>query len=249
MCGVRPRRGQPTGVRRGFHQAQSASRGKDANNQIFIGPAGLSGRNVTLKRLIVQAYHLQPHQVFGGPNWLDNTEYDIDAKADGPTGSAQLELMLRTLLTDRFQLSVHTEAKELRLYELVTDRNGPKIHALKDTEAPAAKTAKTGAAGLRNFRGDLQQFANLLSVQLSIPLMDDPGKPSVASGPPVPVVDKTGLPGIFDISVDMKLELGVDMFVLWQRVLQEQLGLKLESRKAKVEVLVVDRAERIPTAN
>ena len=65
----------------------------------------------------------------------------------------------------------------------------------------------------------------------------------------MPVLDKTGLAGIYDINVDMKLELGVDMFTIWQRVLQDQLGLKLESRKAKVDVLVVDSAERIPTAN
>jgi uncharacterized protein (TIGR03435 family) len=220
--------------------------GKDANNQVSIGPAGLRGRNVTLKHLIVQAYRLQPHQVTGGPNWLDVNEYDVDAKADGPATREQLALMLRTLLADRFRLSLHSEARELRVYELVIDKNGPRIHALKDAEVPAAKT---GAPGLQNFHGDLQQFANLLSVQLSIPVLDDPGKPSLASGPPVPVVDKTGLQGIYDFGVDMKPETGVDMFTLWQRVLQDQLGLKLESRKARVEVFVVDRAERIPMAN
>ena len=79
--------------------------------------------------------------------------------------------------------------------------------------------------------------------------MDDPTRPSIASGPPVPVVDKTGLQGIFDLNVEIRPEAGVDMYTLWQRVLQEQLGLRLESRKDKVDVLVVDGAERIPTAN
>jgi len=218
--------------------------GKDANNQISIGPAGLSGRNVTLKRLVIEAYHLQPHQVSGGPNWLDVNEYDIDAKAAGVATKEQLAVMLRTLLTDRFRLSFHREAKEESVYELVTDRNGPKIHPVSDGAAPAAEVA-----GRRHFRGDLQQFANLLSVQLTIPVMEDPGAPSKARGLPVPVLDKTGLPGIYDISVDLNLELGVDMFTLWQRVLQSQLGLKLESRKAKMEVLVVDRAERVPVGN
>ena len=79
--------------------------------------------------------------------------------------------------------------------------------------------------------------------------MDDPGRPSIASGPPVPVVDKTGLQGIFDLNVEIRPETGVDKYTLWQRVLQEQLGLRLESRKDKVDVLVVDGAQRIPTAN
>jgi uncharacterized protein (TIGR03435 family) len=220
--------------------------GKDAMAPISIGPAGLSGRNVTLKRLIVQAYGLQPYQIFGGPNWLDVAEYDIDAKAGGAVSREQLGLMLRTLLADRVKLSVHRETKEMRVYELVIDKNGPKIRAVTDAEAA---TSKPSAGGARNFRGDLQQFANLLSIQLSIPMIDDPSRPSVASGPPVPVVDKTGLSGIFDIDVNLKLELGVDMFALWQRALQDQLGFKLENRKGPVEVLVVDSAERIPAAN
>jgi uncharacterized protein (TIGR03435 family) len=207
-----------------------------------MGPAGLSGKNVTLKHLITQAYHLQPYQVFGGPGWLDVSEYDIDAKADGPAGKDRLALMLRTLLAERFGVVAHREARELRVYELVVDKGGPKIHAVKDGEIPAA-------GGGRRFRGDLQQFANLLAVQLTIPLTDDPGKPGMASATPVPVVDNTGLAGVYEFSVDIKPELGGDMFTLWQRVLQDQLGLKLENRKSSVEVLVVDRAERVPTGN
>src|SRR5712692_2465896 len=81
--------------------------GKDSNNQIAFGPAGFTGKNVTLKRLIVEAYGLQPHQVSGGPNWLELGEYDIDAKADGPVKKEQLSLMLLTLITDRFRLGFH----------------------------------------------------------------------------------------------------------------------------------------------
>jgi uncharacterized protein (TIGR03435 family) len=216
--------------------------GKDANSRISFSAAGLSGRNVTLKHLITQAYHLQSHQVLGGPPWLDSNEYDVDAKSAGPASREQLQLMLRTLLATRFGLSVHKDTKELRVYELVVDKGGPKIHAVKDGEVPAMPAG-------RRFHGDLEQFANLLSIQLTIPAMDDPTKPGIASAAPVPVLDKTGMPWIFDFSVDMKPELGVDMFTLWQRVLQEQLGLKLENRKANVDVLVVDHAEKVPTAN
>jgi uncharacterized protein (TIGR03435 family) len=226
-------------------KASQRALGKDAGSQVLFGPAGVSGKNVTLKQLIVEAYRVQPHQVSGGPGWLDVGEYDVEAKADGPASKGELARMLRTLLADRFRLALHNETRDLSVYELVIDKLGPKIHPIEDGEGPAAKA---GAGGFR-FRGDLQHFANLLSVQLTIPVIDDPTKPSVASGTAVPVLDKTGLQGIYDIGVDIKLEPGGDMFTLWQRFLQDRLGLKLESRKEKVEVLVVDRAERAPTEN
>jgi|SRR5271157_2528831 len=220
--------------------------GRDADSRISIGPAGLRGGNVTLKHLIAEAYGVQPYQIFGGPNWLDAEEYDVEAKADGPATREQEALMLRGLLTDRFRLSLHDETRELRVYHLVVDKHGARIRATTDAETPAAKA---GAAGPRSFHGDMQRFADLLSVQLSIAMPDDPTQPGRASGSPVPVMDKTGLPGVYDFSVDMRPEPGADIFTLWQGVLQDQLGLKLESLKAPVEVLVIDHAERIPVAN
>lgn len=220
--------------------------GKDAMTPILITATGLTGRNTTLKRLIVQAYAVQSYQVSGGPGWLDESEYDIEAKAGGASTREQLALMLQALLTERFHLAVHRESKELRVHELVVDKGGPKIHPVPDGQAD---DARAGAGNPRNFRGSLQAFADLLAVQLSIPLIDDPGRPSIASGAPVPVVDKTDLVGIFAFSVSVKPESGVDMLTLWQRVLQAQLGLKLESRKTQVGVLVVDRAEKAPTPN
>ena len=120
--------------------------GKDYGNQISITPTGFSGKNVTLKRLIEEAYRLQPHQVSGGLNWLDVSEYDIEAKVGAPTTKEQLLPMLRTLLTDRFRLSFHHEQKEFRVYELVTDKGGAKIQPLK------------GCWNLR-WRGDSKTFA------------------------------------------------------------------------------------------
>jgi uncharacterized protein (TIGR03435 family) len=219
--------------------------GKDADSQISISGARLSVKNVTLKGLIVQAYYLQPIQVLGGPNWLDVDEYDVEAKAEVPSSRENFLLMLRALATDRFRLALHKETRELSVYELVADKSGPKIQAVSDADAPT----KQSAGLLPSFRGDLQQFANLLSIQLTIPVSDDPGRPGVARGPLIPVVDKTGLTGIYSFRVNMKLEPGADMFTLWQRILREQLGLKLESRKSSQEVLVVDSAEQVPVSN
>ena len=65
----------------------------------------------------------------------------------------------------------------------------------------------------------------------------------------IPVVDKTGLTGIYDFNVEIRPELGTDMLALWQRALPEQLGLRLEARKGQVGVIVIDSAAGIPTPN
>ncbi len=213
--------------------------GRDAGSQVTFAPDGVSGRNVTLKQLIVAAYGVPPYGVFGGPGWLDVNEYDVEAKAIASVASReQIAGMLQTLLKERFSLAAHRETRELRIYELVVAKGGPKIQPIKDAQAPAAP-----------FRGSLGQFADFLSIQLSIPVIDDPTKPSVASGPPVPVIDKTGLTGIYDLPANVMIEPGGDTFTLWQRLLQDQLGLHLESKKQNVEVLVVDHADRAPIAN
>jgi len=150
--------------------------------------------------------------------------------------------MLRSLVAERFKLTQHNEMREMRVYELVIAKSGAKIRPISDGENP------TAPAGF-HFHGDLRQFADLLTVQLSIPAPVNPAEPARASGSPILVLDKTGLPGIFDFSVDIHPELGTDMFTSWQRALEDQLGLRIEGRKGNVTVLVVDEAERIPTEN
>jgi uncharacterized protein (TIGR03435 family) len=204
--------------------------GRDAQGEVSIGPTGLSGKNVTLKSLIAEAYQVQPHQVFG-PDWLSSNEYDVQAKADGLAIKQQVEQMLRVFLAERFRLAAHTETRELQVYELVAGTGGLK-----------AVPARDGMS--------MRQLANWISIQLTIPAAsDNPAKPSIASGPPLPVIDSTGLDGTYDIPVDVKPEPGLDSFTLWQRFLQDRIGLKLESRKRALPVIVVDSAERIPTSN
>jgi uncharacterized protein (TIGR03435 family) len=212
--------------------------------RITTGPARLTGSGVSLKQLIFEAYDMPYYRIFGGPAWLESETYDVEAKADGPVGVDQLKLMLRGLLADRFKLTLHRETKELKFYALTVAKNGPKLQSAKEGD-------RSSDHGLERFRGDLTEFANLLSLRLSMPMpmTDDPSVPIRATGVPPPVLDKTGIKGVFDISVGIKPEPGADTFVLWQRVLEEQLGLKLESQKGPVEVLVIDHAERVPTEN
>ena len=215
--------------------------GPDYNNQISYSPTGIIARNVTVKRLMAEAYQLQLNQVLG-PSWLGKNEYDIEARSAEAGTREQHALMLRSLVAERFKLTQHSEMREMRVYELVIGKSGPKIRPSSDGENPTAR------AGF-HFHGDLRQFADLLGVQLSIPAPVNPAEPVRASASPILVLDKTELPGIFDFSVDIHPELGTDMFATWQRALEDQLGLRIEGGKGNVTVLVVDQAERIPTEN
>jgi uncharacterized protein (TIGR03435 family) len=73
--------------------------------------------------------------------------------------------------------------------------------------------------------------------------------PVIASESPTPVLDKTGLEGIYDFSIDLQPEIGTDGFTFWKRVLEDQLGLKIDSSKADLDFVVVDDALKIPTTN
>jgi uncharacterized protein (TIGR03435 family) len=215
--------------------------GPDFNNQIADSSSSFTARNVTLRWLIAEAWHCQRDQVIGPP-WLDHNEYDIYARLPDGATRDQIPLMLRGLLNDRFHLKSHSEIRQMRVYELTVAPGGPRIHPVPPGEAPAA------GPGL-HFHGDMRQFADLLAVQISIPAPTSASVPVVASASPVPVLDKTGLDGIYDFSVDLRPEIGTDGFTFWKRVLDEQLGLKIDSSKAAVEFVVVDDAAKIPTAS
>ena len=215
--------------------------GPDYNNQVTYTSAGFNARNVTLKRLVADAYRCQLNQVTGPP-WLDRNEYDVEARMPEGTSKEQVALMLRTLLSDRFHLKQHSETRQMRVYELTAGPGGAKIQPMKSASAVLAPQGM-------HFRGDLHQFADLLTVQFSIPAAEDPTKPVRAGGDPIPVLDKTSLPGVYDFTVDIRPEPGTDLFTAWKRVLEEDLGLKIESKKADVPVVVVDDALKMPTEN
>ncbi len=215
--------------------------GPDYNNQIVYTPAGFTARNTTLKRLIAEAWRLQLSQVIG-PSWLSKNEYDIEARIPQGAASDQRALMLKSLLADRFGLKMHSESRPMRAYALVVAQGGPKIHPVSPGTAAAVRPGS-------HFRGDMRQFADLLAVQFSIPASSDPRVPSIGLGPQIPVLNETGLEGTYEFSIDIKPELNTDGFTAWSRVLEDQLGLKVENRKGSVKVLVVDNASMMPTEN
>jgi uncharacterized protein (TIGR03435 family) len=220
--------------------------GPDYNNQIAYSSAGFTGRNVTLRRLVADAWHCQLSQVIGPP-WLDRNEYDIAARLPDGASEEQSPLMLRSLLSDRFGLKEHGETRQMRVYELTVAPGGPRIHPV-EVQPVGPEDAAVAGLGF-HFRGDMRQLADLLTVQFSIPAAVNPAEPVRAGGSPIPVLDKTGLQGIYEFSVDLGRELGSDGFTKWKRALGDQLGLRIDSQKADVAVVIVDDAAKIPTAN
>ena len=206
---------------------------------ITVKPGRFTVRNATLKRLIFEAYRVPYSQITGGPNWLESNEYDIDATFAWPANAEQLSQMLRTLLIDRFKLVVRSDTKERRVYVLTVGKDGPRL----------SRPGGLEPGNNWQFHGDLSQFADRLATSLTMTFLDDPRAISHARGDPIPVLDKTGIQGVYDFSVNIKPDPGADPFAVWQRALQEQLGLKLESQKAPVEILIVDHVEKVPTEN
>lgn len=215
--------------------------GRLGSVQVVTSPGRLTSRNATLNELIKGAYALQDYQISGGPAWVVSPGFDVQARGSDGENRDQLLLMLRALLADRFKLAVHWEAKELPVYALVVAKNGPKFHAAK----PGGRSVPTVD---HMHLKDLPSLATYLSR-----LGSSPGQPGR------PVLDKTGLTGDFDLDLDMKkvyaaLELSgapptnQQMYEATVNLVRDDFGLKLESQKGLVDVLVIDRAEK-PSEN
>jgi uncharacterized protein (TIGR03435 family) len=222
---------------------------------------------VTLRRVIQFAY--RGNQDFiGGPDWIDTDRWDIEAKAAegavplraGPldiTSPDTLALMVQSLLEDRFKFTSHQETRELPLYNLTVSKGGAKIKLSEDQTPPAALAA-TSAGGRGNpARGGIRFGRS--NVEAQAQSMDLLATALGALYAGRPVVDKTGLKGLYDFQLrwtpnaalnpDANQTIpasppGPSLF----NALEEQLGLKLESGKGPLPVLVIDRVER-PSEN
>lgn len=210
------------------------------DGEVTIEPTRFAARNITLKRLLFEAWQI-PYSQISGPSWIGADEYDVEARVSAATTPEQLRSMLRPLLTERFHLEVHTGEREQRVYLLTVDKGGAHL------TAPAAR----GGQSVEHFHGELSEFANVLAIKLTIPVPNaaTPGVPSRASGPAIPVLNRTGIEGVQDLAIDLQLDQSSDAFTLWQRALREQLGLRLESQRASAPFLTVVKATRLPSLN
>jgi uncharacterized protein (TIGR03435 family) len=180
---------------------------------------------------------------------MASARFDVEGRADGPAGRDQLLLMLRSLLAERFKLTAHREMKDLPIYALTVGKNGPKFHALKPADA-ACFPLCAGAVKTNHMRyKDLPSLAAYLTRLGTWP--GEPGRP---------VIDKTGLRGDFDIDLDIAKIMeaigdsggapptNASIYDSTVSFVEDQLGLKLEARRAPVDVLIIDHAQK-PSEN
>jgi uncharacterized protein (TIGR03435 family) len=207
------------------------------------GPREVLTINTPLGYLIEFAYNVNARQVIGGPSWMASDRYDVVGRpqAEGVPNERQLRGMIRTLLEDRFKLTIHREKRELPAYALVVG-SGAKMtkNESNPNGLPGLGFRAPGQLGVVN-----ATMADFVSVMQSN-VLDRP------------VVDRTGLQGRFDYTLNWTPDesqfrgMGLNIppppadakFPGLFTAIQEQLGLKLESVNAPVEVLVIDRVER-----
>jgi uncharacterized protein (TIGR03435 family) len=233
--------------------------------------------SIELKRLVQRAYatdglsELFPNQIVGGPGWIETDHFDIEARpeANGPVARQKMWDMVRSLLEDRFQLKTHRETRELPVYNLVIGKNGAKIKLSDDQTVPdvEALTApnERGASpffdprkplprGILSFTGDPARGMTLAGSAVPLSKVMSMLRGVVQR----PIVDQTDLKGLFDLKLQFAPECGVfspcgpgDLTPSGPSLfseIEQELGLRLESGKGLVEVLVIDSVQR-PTEN
>jgi uncharacterized protein (TIGR03435 family) len=245
-------------------------------------PGRIQYSRVPLKRLLMDAYGVQDHQIIG-PSWLESELYDVDAKLPPDTGSERFKRMLINMLNERFNINLHKEAREFSGYRLVVAKGGSKLTPLS---APPALVPESDLDPGKKQKND------------PFPTLPPGNQPAMAGSTRnrvkrvaarmttteglagflehevgLPVVDRSGLSGSYDFRLEFSTEgLGGAMYVAVAAAaaarqvqglppfaddggptlflaLERQLGLQLESSKVSLMVLVVDRANKVPTAN
>jgi uncharacterized protein (TIGR03435 family) len=219
--------------------------------------------NASLVELLLAAYDL-PWYRLSGPPWMNMTRFNISARIPEGTTIEQFKLMQQNLLLDRFKMTFHHEQKQLPAYDLVVAKNGPKLKEAEpappeDADGPkpprpARKLDKDGFPILPPGRAWITDMEGPRWVQrFTDATMEDLGR-YVASMVGQPVDDATGLKGKYDFILKWLNQrgrrpsdddTGPNIF----EALQAQLGLKLESKKTLVDVLVIDHIEKMPTEN
>ena len=241
-------------------EVASVKRNERCSLENSVDPGMVTLKGDPLKVVLMEAFQVKVDDI-EGPSWLDNDCFDIIAKMPEGATRDRLPAMLQALLAERFKLAVHKEGRLRPGYALVVDKDGPKFKESDPSSnfmgAHAGQLFIGAGPGYSALKGSMTTagFAHMLSVRLHSP-----------------VQDLTGLQGKYDIDVswvpDRSLEpLGgyaaayaathpdspdrppdaptADIFT----AIRDSLGLRLESRKQQVEVLVIDHIERVPTAN
>ena len=201
----------------------------DQRGQKFrINPGGgIMAHKLTLKEIVAAAWALEDYQISGGAPWTDTLRFEIAAKSEKNLTEPETLQRMQALLADRFQLVIRQETGEMPVYHLILARKdgrlGLKLVESKNCPEPCGKV-EASRNGLKAVQFRIQGLAELLASQLQRP-----------------VIDQTNLTANYDFELAWSDDQsGPSIFT----ALQEQLGLKLESAKGPVEMLVIERAEK-----
>jgi uncharacterized protein (TIGR03435 family) len=238
---------------------------------------GFKATNVTLQTIIEAAYHIGDDQVSGAPKWLNSDRYDVEAKMDGSAAADLQKLnreeqnvarqqMLQAFLADRLVLTIHRETKEFSVYLLVIAKNGPKLQEAKpgDTYADGIKDRDGSPLEAGNTRTTGGRNAHTLTAH-AVPISALTQMLLAYLGRPV--LDRTGLTGKYDFTLKWGPDDNRPPSLTGSAsndgspsvasdsngpplltAVQEQLGLKLQSGKGPMEIIVIDHIER-PSGN
>jgi uncharacterized protein (TIGR03435 family) len=232
--------GQPAAVAPRFEvasvkRAEGGGPAGDIPRNMDNSPGHFAMYNVPMRYALEWAYDLKDYEI-SGPDWIKSDDrYDIVAKAAGPVSEEQTRQMLQTLLTERFQMKLHRETKNLSVYVLVPGKGAAKVKEA----AGDGPSITSGPDGATFHKFPISRLTFLLTRRLDRP-----------------VLDLTGLTGTYDYTIDLS---GLNNAVIKEgeensgpsivTAVQRDLGLKLESRKHPIEILVLDSLNKAPTEN
>jgi uncharacterized protein (TIGR03435 family) len=268
----------------------------DPNGRVFFGPprggpgtsdpGQITWTNAALRNILMTAYDVQTFQITA-PDWLSTERYDIVAKVPAEATKTQVNVMWQNLLKERFGLVLHHESKDFQVDELTVAKGGLK---LKETEDPNIEPLTPVGGPLKLNKNGLPEM-NGSGAIVTISLNNSsPTARMVAKGLPVseiairlagllrrPVIDKTGLTGKYDFTLEFTPDLSGAGFLPppppppggpgpapsstasaqsasdpgsnIASAVEKQLGLKLTATKGKLDVLIIDKADKVPTEN
>ena len=207
--------------------------GESGMSSIRASTGRIRMENVSLRKITLWAYEIPDDREYAlaGPDWMGSARFNIEATFAASTSPADVRTMTQHLLAERFKLAVHRETRDMPIYALVVDKNGAKIQSVDSGQGRTS-----GGPGKLEANGiPMQKLADLLARITGHQ-----------------VLEATGLQGVFTFTLQWTPDAAVDAGDAGpsiQAALREQLGLRLEARKAPVEVLAVDRVEKIPVEN
>ena len=221
-----------------IHIAEPGEAGPgDIPRNMDSSPGHFAMRNVPLRYCLEWAWDLKDYEI-SGPDWIKSeNRYDIIANAPGAATEDEMRLMLRNLLRERFQMKIRRETRNLDVYVLGLGKGEPKVkEASADEQSSLGGTDPKGS--VKFTKQPISRFTFMLTRRLDKPALDE-----------------TGLKGLYDFTIDLS-GLGFNgnppedtsapsVFT----TVPENLGLRLEAAKRPVDILVVDHAEKVPTAN